>query len=267
MSHICWDTFVVYGWYHGGMATIDTATGKEAPAHLSEERVKSIFTEIAEQYEKFNHYSSFGQDRIWLRRLVNSLPLTPTSSVLDVAGGTGEVSFEICKRHKPAIIVLSDYTPAMLDVAKQRIAAGDNRNVCVETCVVDAQDIPFEDASFDIVTMAYGIRNIPDRMRALKEIHRVLVPGGTLAILEFSRPPLAPARAFYNVYLKWGIPAWGEHFTGKRDDFVYLADSIKAFPAQTEFAAMLEEAGFQDVNFTNLAFGAACIHTARTGQC
>ncbi|MBQ9067946.1 MAG: ubiquinone/menaquinone biosynthesis methyltransferase [Eggerthellaceae bacterium] len=245
------------------MTTIDTATGLEAPAELSEQRVKSIFTEIADQYEKFNHYSSFGQDRRWLRTLAQSVDIGPCSCVLDVAGGTGEVTFELCKRHGPAIIVLSDYTPAMLEVAKQRIARGDNRGVCVKTCVVDAQDIPFDDATFDVVTMAYGIRNIPDRMRALREMHRVLAPGGTVAILEFSTPPFAPARAFYNAYLRWGIPAWGDHFTGKRDDFVYLADSIRAFPDQQCFAAMLRNAGFQDVKFRNLAFGAACIHTAR----
>ncbi len=250
-----------------GMPTIDTATGQEAPAEVSQDRARAIFTEIAEQYEKFNHYSSFGQDRRWLDKLVASIPVSSSSHILDVAGGTGEVTFAICKRHHPAHIVLSDYTPAMLDVAKQRIAAGDNRSVSVETQVVDAQDMPFDNASFDIVTMAYGIRNIPDRMRALREIHRVLKPGGTVAILEFSTPPLAPARAFYKAYLKWGIPAWGQLFTGKRDDFVYLADSIKAFPDQQAFARMLEDASFQDVNFTNLAFGAAAIHTARTAQC
>ena len=249
------------------MTTIDTATGQAAPAEVSQGRARAIFTGIAEQYEKFNHYSSFGQDRRWLDKLVAALPITSSSHILDVAGGTGEVTFAICKCHHPAHIVLSDYTPAMLDVAKQRIAAGDNRSVPVETQVVDAQDMPFEDASFDIVTMAYGIRNIPDRMRALREIYRVLKPGGTVAILEFSTPPLAPARTFYKAYLKWGIPAWGQHFTGKRDDFVYLADSIKAFPDQQTFARMLEEAGFQDVNFKNLAFGAAAIHTARTAQC
>lgn len=248
------------------MATIDTATGKEAPAQLSEERVQKIFTEIAGQYEKFNHYSSFGQDRRWLEKLVDACPITSTSRILDVAGGTGEVTFTICKRHHPAHIVLSDYTPAMLDVAKKRIAAGDNRSVEVKTAVVDAQNMPFENNSFDIVTMAYGIRNMPDRMAALREINRVLQPGGTVAILEFSTPPFAPARAFYNAYLKWGIPAWGKHFTGAREDFVYLADSIKAFPNQQEFAHMLEAAGFQNVNFKNLAFGAAAIHTAQTAQ-
>lgn len=249
------------------MPTIDTATGQEAPAEVSQERARAIFTEIAEQYEKFNHYSSFGQDRIWLRKLVRSLPIEPTSCVLDVAGGTGEVTFELCKWHKPAAVVLSDYTPAMLDVAKRRIERGDNQGVYVETCVVDAQEIPFEDAIFDVVTMAYGIRNIPDRMRALREIARVLVPGGTVAILEFSTPKRPVERAFYDAYLKWGIPAWGQHFTGARDDFVYLADSIKAFPDQESFAAMLEDAGFQNVNFRNLAFGAACIHTGQTRQC
>ncbi len=248
------------------MTTIDTATGREAPAELSEERVRDIFTGIAGQYEKFNHFSSFGQDRRWLRALVESANIKPTDCVLDVAGGTGEVTFGICKRCNPAVIVLSDFTPAMLDVARKRIERGDSRGVVVETCVVDAQDIPFEDASFDVVTMAYGIRNIPDRMRALQEIRRVLVPGGTVAILEFSTPPFPPARAFYNAYLKWGIPAWGQHFTGRRDDFVYLGNSIKAFPDQLSFARMLEQAGFQNVKFKNLAFGAACIHTARTGQ-
>ena len=245
------------------MRTIDTATGKAAPPELSEERVQTIFTEIAAQYEKFNHYSSFGQDRRWLKRLVQLTPINSRSRILDVAGGTGEVTFAICRAHHPAKIVLSDYTPAMLEVARQRIAAGDNRTVNVETAVVDAQDMPFDDESFDVVTMAYGIRNMPDRARALSEIHRVLVPGGSVSILEFSTPPLAPARAFYNAYLKMGIPAWGQKFTGKREDFVYLANSIRAFPNQREFAAMMEEAGFKNVAFENLSFGAVAIHTAK----
>ena len=241
--------------------TIDTATGQEAPPEVSQDRAQAIFTEIAEQYERFNHASSFGQDRRWLRRLVQCAGITGTSHVLDVAGGTGDVTFTICKMCHPASIVLSDYTPAMLDVARERLAAGDNRSVAVTTEVVDAQDMPFDDNSFDVVTMAYGIRNMPDRMAAMHEINRVLKPGGRVAILEFSRPPFAPARAFYNAYLRFGIPAWGQHFTGKRDDFVYLSQSIKAFPTQEEFAQMMREAGFQSVNYENLSFGAVAIHT------
>lgn len=241
--------------------TIDTATGNAAPPELSQDRAKAIFTEIADQYERFNHFSSFGQDRRWLKRLVEVAHITGTSRVLDVAGGTGEVAFAICRSAHPASIVLSDYTPAMLEQAQARIDAGENRCVPITTKVVDAQDMPFDDNSFDVVTMAYGIRNMPDRMAALREINRVLVPGGRVAILEFSRPPFAPARAFYRAYLKVGIPAWGQHFTGKRDDFVYLAQSIKAFPNQQEFAQMMREAGFQSVNYENLSFGAVAIHT------
>lgn len=242
--------------------TIDTATGKEAPAELSEQRVLGIFTEIADQYEQFNHASSFGQDCHWLDRVVELAPVTERSRVLDVAGGTGEVTFALCRSYHPAHIVLSDYTPGMLEVAKQRIARGDARGVDVETRVVDGQDMPFADASFDVVTMAYGIRNMPDRMACLREIYRVLEPGGTAVILEFSTPPRPIERAFYKAYLRWGIPAWGDHFTGKRDDFVYLARSIKAFPAPDAFCDMLRRAGFSDPAFERKSFGAVAIYTA-----
>lgn len=246
----------------GQHTTIDTATGEAAPASVSEERVLGIFTEIARQYEKFNHASSFGQDRRWLRRLVELAPVTPESHVLDVAGGTGEVTFALCRLKPPASVLLSDYTPAMLDIARERLQRGDACGVPVDTMVVDAQDMPLESNSFDVVTMAYGIRNMPDRAAALSEIHRVLKPGGTACILEFSTPPWAPARLFYHAYLHWGIPAWGKHFTGKREDFVYLADSIEAFPRQREFACMLADAGFSRVRYENLSFGAVAVHVA-----
>ena len=242
--------------------TIDTATGEAAPASLSEERVLGIFSEIAQQYERFNHASSFGQDRRWLRKLVEMTPITPQSRVLDVAGGTGEVTFAICRHKPPAHILLTDYTPAMLEVAKERLNRGDARGVAVDTRVVDAQDMPLESDQFDVVTMAYGIRNMPDRPAALSEIHRVLKPGGVASILEFSTPPFPPARAFYNIYLRFGIPAWGQHFTGKREDFVYLANSIKAFPRQDAFTQMLYDAGFSSVIHKNLSFGAVAIHIA-----
>lgn len=242
--------------------TIDTATGLSAPTEISEERVKRIFTEISEQYEEFNHASSFGQDRRWLAHLVDAAPLDVKSEVLDVAGGTGEVTFAICRRSRPAHILLTDLTKAMLDVARKRIDAGEGRGVPIDTMVVDAQDMPFEGERFDVVTMAYGIRNMPDRMAALREIHRVLKPGGTAVILEFSHPSHPLESAFYRLYLKVGIPAWGQRFTGHREDFVYLADSIKAFPGPDEFSSMLCEAGFSKVTYETHSFGAVAIHIA-----
>lgn len=242
--------------------SIDTATGKAAPAEISESRVKTIFSRTARQYEQFNKAASLGQDHRWLDKLVDLLPITHKTRVLDVAAGTGEVSFNICDHKPPASIMLTDYTPAMLEMARQRIARGDNHGVPIETMVVDAQEMPFEDSSFDVVTMAYGIRNIPNRERALSEVLRVLVPGGTAIFLEFSKPKLALERAVYNLYLRYGVPAWGEYFTGNREDFEYLAQSIRAFPDQKTFASMLDDAGFSRVEYHNLTFGAVALHVA-----
>lgn len=239
---------------------VDTETGLAAPAELSEERVKTIFSSIATQYERFNRISSFGQDHRWLNRLIDMAPITPDSRVLDVAGGTGEVTFAMCRRNPPRSVVLSDYTPSMLDMARLRLDRGDARGVDVSLRVIDAQDIPFPDDSFDVVTMAYGIRNIPDRSRALSEILRVLKPGGTFVVLEFSHPRTPVERAIHSFYLNWGIPAWGWILTRRRDDFVYLARSIKAFPNQERFKAMLEQTGFEKVDYCNLTFGAVAVH-------
>lgn len=242
--------------------SIDTATGQEAPASVSSERVKKIFTDIAWNYEKFNKYSSFGQYRSWLRTLIDKSPITSDSLMLDIAGGTGDVTFTACERKQPASIILSDYTPAMLEVAQARLDAGEARGVAVEFAVVDGQDIPYEDESFDIVTMSYGIRNMPEREKALSEMYRVLKKGGALCILEFSTPPNPLMRLGYRIYLRWGIPAWGKICTGDASGFVYLAKSINAFPDQEGFSQMLRNAGFSRVEYTNVTFGVAAVHIA-----
>lgn len=242
--------------------SIDTATGKSAPANISSERVKKIFTDIAWDYERFNKYSSFGQYRSWLKTLIDKAPIRPDSLMLDIAGGTGDVTFMACERKKPAHIILSDYTPAMLDVAQTRLDAGEANGVPIVLAVVDGQNIPFDDDVFDIVTMSYGIRNMPEREKALSEMYRVLRPGGALCVLEFSTPPNPLMRLGYDVYLRWGIPAWGKIVTGDDSGFVYLANSIKAFPNQEGFSKMLYDAGFSRVEYTNVTFGVAAVHIA-----
>ena len=243
--------------------SIDTATGKEAPAEISSARVKKIFTDIAWKYERFNKLSSFGQYRSWLRTLIDKSPITSETLMLDIAGGTGDVTFTACARKQPKSIVLSDYTPAMLEVAQSRLDAGEANGVPVELAVVDGQDIPYEDESFDVITMSYGIRNMPERDRALGEMFRVLKPGGSLVCLEFSTPPNAVWRALYGFYLKHLIPFWGGLITGDREGFVYLARSIKAFPDQQGLANLMEEAGFTNVTWKNYTGGIAAVHVAR----
>ena len=243
--------------------SIDTATGMEAPAELSSERVKGIFSSIATKYERFNALSSFGAYRLWLRGMMRQAPIGPNDRVLDLAGGTGDVAFACARAKHPAHIQCTDLVPEMLEVARGHYADGAAGAVPVGFAVVDAQDIPYDDASFDAITMAYGIRNMPERERALAEMLRVLRPGGTFTCLEFSTPPNRAWRALYHFYLRHLIPFWGGLVTGDREGFVYLSRSIKAFPDQEAFAAMLRDAGFTDVAWKNYTGGIAAVHTAR----
>ncbi len=242
--------------------SIDTATGKEAPAEISSERVKDIFSSIAKRYERFNAVSSFGAYRRWLDGMMRQAPIRPADDVLDVAGGTGDVTFAVARAKHPAHIQCTDLVPEMLDVARAHEADGASCGVPVDFEVVDAQDIPYPDESYDAVTMAYGIRNMPDRPRALAEMFRVLKPGGALVCLEFSTPPNAAWRALYNFYLKHLIPFWGGLVAGERDGFVYLAKSIRAFPDQQGLADLMSAAGFCDVTWQNYTGGIAAVHVA-----
>ena len=244
------------------LVSIDTATGQEAPAELSTERVKDIFSSIAKKYERFNAISSFGAYKLWLRGMAKQAPISPEHSVLDIAGGTGDVTFTMARAKAPAHIQCTDLVPEMLEVARAHYESGAAGAVPVDFDVVDAQNIPYANESYDVVTMAYGIRNMPDRPHALAEMFRVLRPGGALVCLEFSTPPNRLWRALYGFYLRHLIPLWGGLITGDRDGFIYLARSIKAFPNQEGLARLMEEAGFENVSWKNYTGGIAAVHVA-----
>lgn len=246
--------------------SIDTATGKAAPAELSSERVKDIFSEIAPRYERFNAVSSFGAYKLWLADMVNCVEADGTSDVLDIAGGTGDVTFAVAHAKHPAHIQCTDLVPAMLDVARDHYAHGASEGVPVDFEVVDAQHIPYADNSYDAITVAYGIRNMPERQRAIAEMYRVLKPGGTLVCLDFSTPPNPVWHSLYDIYLKNLIPFWGGLITGDRSGFVYLSESIQAFPDQRHLAQMFEQAGFCNVTWSDETGGIAAIHVAHKPQ-
>ena len=214
---------------------IDTATGKEAPAEISSERVKDIFSTIAKKYERFNAISSFGAYKLWLAGMMKQAPISANDDVLDIAGGTGDVSFTVARAKHPRHIQCTDLVNEMIDVARAHYSDGASDGVPVDFEVVDAQ----------------------------AEMFRVLKPGGSLVCLEFSTPPNAVWRALYNFYLKHLIPFWGGLITGDRDGFVYLAKSIKAFPNQQGLARMMEQAGFTDVTWKNYTGGIAAVHVAK----
>lgn len=242
--------------------SIDTATGNEAPADISSERVKHIFSSIAKKYERFNALSSMGAYKLWLATMIRQVPITGSTDMLDIAGGTGDVSFAAARMKHPLHIQCTDFVPEMLEVARAHYDEGAACGVPMDFDVVDAQDIPYDDDSYDVVTMAYGIRNMPDRERALAEMFRVLKPGGSFVCLEFSTPPNPLWNALYGFYLKHMVPFWGGLVTGDRDGFVYLARSIRAFPDQITYARMLENTGFINVAWKNCTGGIAVVHTA-----
>lgn len=243
-------------------SAIDTATGDAAPAELSTKRVKSIFSSIASRYERFNALSSFGAYRRWLRGMMEQAPIDRESTVLDIAGGTGDVSRWVARFHHPAHIQCTDLVPEMLEVAQAHRDHGDFSDVPIDFDVVDAQAIPYEDESYDVVTVAYGIRNMPKRAQALREMYRVLKPGGALVCLEFSTPPNPLWRGLYGFYLRHLIPFWGGLVCGDRSGFVYLAQSIKAFPNQQGLAKLMASCGFRDISWKNYSGGIAAVHVA-----
>ncbi len=227
------------------------------------EMVQGIFSKIARKYDTFNALSSMGIYKSWLKRVARTAACAPDERVLDVAGGTGDVSFELCRRCPPASVEVSDFTPEMLEVAKARAERGASCGVPCSFQVADAMNLPYADASFEVLTMAYGLRNFSDRQRAMREAARVLRPGGRAVILEFGTPPNPVWRALYHVYLMHVVPAIGGAVCGDSSGFKYLASSIREFPEQAVVARELREAGFEDVSFRNCTGGIAAIYEAR----
>ena len=219
-------------------------------------RVKGVFRSVASRYDVMNDLMSAGVHRLWKHDTIAKLNPQPGERLLDVAGGTGDLAKAFIdradragkRRGKPekASAVVCDINDAMLDAGRARrdMAAYDGR---IGWVCGDAQALPFEDRSVDALTIAFGIRNVADRDAALSEFRRVLKPGGRLGVLEFSHMTVPAFQALYDTYSFNVIPAMGQAVTGDRDSYQYLVESIRKFPAPTEFSTMLGRAGFKRV--------------------
>ena len=194
--------------------TIDTATGLEAPAELSSERVRDIFSHIARKYERFNALSSFGAYKLWLAGMMRQAPIDESHDVLDIAGAPETSPSPWPAPSTRAISSAPIWCPRCWTWRACTSTRG-RAGVPIDFEVVDAQNIPYEDASYDVITMAYGIRNMPERDRALAEMFRVLKPGGSLVCLEFSTPPNTVWRALYGVLPQAPHPVLGRAHHGR----------------------------------------------------
>jgi demethylmenaquinone methyltransferase/2-methoxy-6-polyprenyl-1,4-benzoquinol methylase len=220
-----------------------------------------MFDGIARRYDLLNRLMSLGLDRLWRGRLVRSLELGEGARVLDLATGTADVALDIARRHASARVVGVDPSVGMLDVGRAKVsAAGLEQRITLE--VGDAQALEASDASFDAVTISFGIRNVPDRLRALREMRRVLVPGGRLGILELAEPDGSLLGPVARLHVRSIVPRLGALLSGSRE-YRYLQESIERFPHRREFAEIIATAGFTDVQARPMAFGACVLFTAR----
>jgi demethylmenaquinone methyltransferase/2-methoxy-6-polyprenyl-1,4-benzoquinol methylase len=220
--------------------------------------VRRMFDGIAPRYDSFNHWASLGMDHGWRRATVRSLRLSETDDVLDVATGTGDLAFAGARAARRA--VGCDFAAEMIRCAQAKAAAGDRAHFHVAR----AERLPYADGSFQGATSAFAMRNVkPMLAEVLAEMHRVLAPGGRVAILEFSRPRLAPVRWAHAAYTKLFMPRVGKLLTGTAEPFEYLYRSIQEWYPPEEFADMLRGAGFSDVSYRMMGMGTVALHIGR----
>ncbi len=220
-------------------------------------QVAAMFDTVAESYDRTNDLLSFGQDRLWRKKVLKAVNPQPGQTILDLAAGTGSSSVVFAK--EGVKVIASDFSEGML-------AVGRKRHPELEFVYADATKLPFKDASVDAVTISFGLRNVNEPKTALKEMLRVLKPGGTVVICEFSQVSVPVIRSFYNFYLKKVLPRLSSLLASNQGAYEYLAESIMAWPKQTELVKWLTDAGFVEANYKNLSFGVVALHSAKKGK-
>ncbi len=223
-------------------------------------RVHGVFTSVASKYDIMNDVMSGGVHRLWKDAMMDWLAPRAGQRLLDVAGGTGDIAFRFLRRAPTASAVVLDMTESMLEAGRQR-AEAEHMADRLTWVVGDAMALPFEDDTFDVYTISFGIRNVTRPQDALKEAFRVLKTGGRLMVLEFSQLPNPGMQWAYDRYSFNVIPRMGQVIAGDRDSYQYLVESIRKFPDQDTFAQMIRDAGFGQVKYRNLTMGVAALHS------
>jgi len=237
---------------HFGFKTVD----EDAKAGM----VHGVFTNVASKYDIMNDAMSMGVHRIWKDAMMDWLAPRKGMKLLDVAGGTGDISFRFLKRAGGGHATVFDMTQSMLDAGRLRAEAESQQDSLDWVCG-DAMALPFEDNSFDAYTISFGIRNVTRIQDAINEAYRVLKPGGRFLCLEFSTIPNPAMQWAYDRYSFNVIPPLGQIIANDRDSYQYLVESIRQFPKQEQFAQMIRDGGFSQVKYRNLSLGIAALHS------
>jgi demethylmenaquinone methyltransferase/2-methoxy-6-polyprenyl-1,4-benzoquinol methylase len=234
---------------------------REVPAAEKAKLVDGVFTSVASKYDVMNDLMSLGVHRLWKRHFVATSGVRVGDTVLDLAGGTGDISVQMARAVGPrGLVLLTDFNAAMLREGRDRLL--DEGVVGNVACTqVDAQAIPLPDGRVDLVTIAFGLRNVTDKDAALREMHRVLKPGGRALVLEFSQVTAAPLRPLYDLYSFQVLPRLGALVARDADSYQYLAESIRKHPDQDTLKGMMSAAGFVNCSYRNLSAGIVAIHS------
>jgi demethylmenaquinone methyltransferase/2-methoxy-6-polyprenyl-1,4-benzoquinol methylase len=223
--------------------------------------VQKMFNDIAPRYDVLNHLLSFGIDIAWRKKAIRMIREKQGGTILDIASGSGDFSLE-ARAINPRLVVASDFAINMYDIFKNKIKNAEEDHI-FQFVACDALALPFQSDSFDVVMVAFGIRNFADRPAALREMYRVLRSDGIVLILELTKPKKPFITQLYSFYSKHLLPAMGKIISGHRGAYFYLPQSIGEFPENDKFASLLTEAGFKNVDFRSLTFSTAAIFCGR----
>ncbi len=238
---------------HFGFETVDWSD--------KQKKVKQVFDSVAKRYDLMNDLMSFGVHRLWKQFAIHCSAARKGHCVLDLAGGSGDLTYLLSKKvgHEGRV-VLADINRDMLNVGRDKLV-DKGLHSSINFVQANAECLPFADNQFDLITMAFGLRNVTDKQKALNSMYRVCKPGGQLLILEFSKPVLPGLKPLYDAYSFQILPRLGALFAGDQDSYQYLAESIRMHPPQAELQNMIEEAGFAQCTYTNLTGGIVALHT------
>ncbi len=230
----------------------------QVPIHEKVQRVTQVFASVAPRYDLMNDLMSLGIHRCWKQFTLSLAQARPGEIVLDLAGGTGDLALKLAEKVAPTgQVVLADINASMLQVGRERLF---NQGILVHYAQVNAEQLPFADASFDLITLAFGLRNVTDKEAALHSLFRVLKPGGRLLILEFSELKIKPLKPLYDWYSFNILPKLGQLIAKDAHSYRYLAESIRMHPNQAQLLSLLEQAGFERCDCHNLSGGIVAVH-------
>jgi demethylmenaquinone methyltransferase/2-methoxy-6-polyprenyl-1,4-benzoquinol methylase len=239
---------------HFGFQTVDV--------NLKEKKVGEVFQSVAKNYDLMNDLMSFGIHRLWKLFTINISATRKGQTVLDLAGGSGDLTRLLSQRvGETGAVYLADINEAMLSIGRSRLLdEGLFENI--RFIQANAECLPFADNQFDCITMAFGLRNVTDKQKALSSMFRVCKPGGKLMVLEFSTPTIPLIKPLYDWYSFHLLPQMGSFFANDSASYQYLAESIRMHPPQNELKSMIEQAGFEDCRYHNLSAGIVALHIA-----